>query len=498
MEPDPHPGRENHLPRHRCGHRRPHPLLHREGQALHRIRIPPSGHAHPLRDAPRELPLERTGDVAAQAGGVPHLARRGELRDAVVQAAHGPRIPPRRPIQQPQPGRHQGPELHPGPAGIDHRPALPAHLAARGRRRHVGDRHVLLRAGAATLLHARVPGPRTPAPRPPQPRQVVLRLLPRIRPRPLPAGLPDRRLRLRPLRREHLGQGGLVQHPQPLPPLHHADSAQEVLRHQRTRALRRDLPAAERLLGADSRAGLLVGADPRTGRAEPHRLPVARGAGRHDLRGREERPRPDRTAGRHRQPHRTGAAHRPHGRPLHPARSLERQDLVDGVPAFEALRAAGQFATLLSGPRGGTSPHRQGGSQRPLPHRDGPGRNRLGRVHARRPLHGGPQAQGVGHAPAPGPLFHRDTRHGVGQRHPAALRADDRRRRHAHRHLRRKRPLRTRHPQRLRHPERPAGPRRQATTRRTCSTSPRGGSTASPARATGPSTPRPFTATRSC
>ncbi len=104
----------------------------------------------------------------------------------------------------------------------------------------------------------------------------------------------------------------------------------------------------------------------------------------------------------------------------------------------------------------------KGGSQRPLPHRDGPGRNRLGRVHARRPLHGGPQAQGVGHAPAPGPLFHRDTRHGVGQRHPAALRADDRRRRHAHRHLRRKRPLRTRHPQRLRHPERPAGPRRQA------------------------------------
>ena len=94
------------------------------------------------------------------------------------------------------------------------------------------------------------------------------------------------------------------------------------------------------------------------GGAEPHRLPVAAGARRHDLRGRKERPRPDIAAGGRGHPDRAGADHRPHGRPLHPARPRRRTDLVDGVPALEALRAAGQLAALLSGPRRGPPPHR--------------------------------------------------------------------------------------------------------------------------------------------
>ena len=235
-----------------------HPLLRAHGAAGHRLRLRLRPHAHPFRHAPGKLPLQRPGDVPAQARGIPLVARRRELLDALVQAARGPRVPPRGAVQQPRPGRDPRAELPAGAAGVDRRPALHAHLGHGGRRRDVGDHDVVVRARAPALLLDGLQGHGARGRRParasaPQRRQVVLRLLPRLRARPLRAGLPALLLCLGALRRERVGQGGALRLAQPLHAGHHAHRPREVLRHQRLEALPRDLRRAPPLLGRAAR-----------------------------------------------------------------------------------------------------------------------------------------------------------------------------------------------------------------------------------------------------
>ncbi len=239
----PHPRRTDDLSRHGCGIGRPDALLRACGASVDRLRLPPWPDAHPLCPAPGEFRVERVGDVSPEACGVPHLAGHRQLLDAVVQAACGPRVPPCRAVQQPRPRCDPRPELPARAAGIDHRPALHADLGHGGRRRDVRDDDVVVRPGAPALLLDGLPrdgacGVQPPGDtRPAQHRQVVLRLLPRLHPRPLRTGLPDLFVCLGTLRREHLGQGGLVRIAQSLPDRHDPGRAGEILRHECVGAL---------------------------------------------------------------------------------------------------------------------------------------------------------------------------------------------------------------------------------------------------------------------
>ena len=191
MVDDPHARRADDLSRHRVGRRPAHAVLYSHRAARHLLWLPPRPDAHSLRHAPREFPVERAGDVPPEARGVPHLAGHRRLFDAVVQTARGPRIPPCRAVQQPRPGRHPRPELRAGAAGLDHRPAVHADLGHGGRRRDVRDDDVVVRPRAPALVLDGLPRDGQRRPRPLQYRPLVLRLLPRLHPRPLRAGLPD-------------------------------------------------------------------------------------------------------------------------------------------------------------------------------------------------------------------------------------------------------------------------------------------------------------------
>ena len=241
MEHDAFARREGHLSRYGGRHRPPYAFLHPPGPALHLLRLYPRAHADSLCHPPRELPVERPGDVPPQACRVPLLAGHRRLLDAVAQAARRPRVPPCRAVQQPRPGRHPRTELPARPAGVDHRPALHALLGDGGRRRDVRDADVVVRPRPAALLHAGLPRHGARGRRTAQHRQVVLRLLPRLRPRPLRTGLPNLLLRLRPLRPRCLGQRGALRLAQPLCPRHHARGAGQILRHERLETLPRDV-----------------------------------------------------------------------------------------------------------------------------------------------------------------------------------------------------------------------------------------------------------------
>lgn len=77
--------RRRHIPHNGRKDGPPHAVLYRERRAIHRIRIPALGHEHTVHSAPRELPVERNGHVAAQTSRLPDLALHRRILDA-----HGP------------------------------------------------------------------------------------------------------------------------------------------------------------------------------------------------------------------------------------------------------------------------------------------------------------------------------------------------------------------------------------------------------------------------
>ena len=176
VEHDPHARRADDLSRYGRRHCPAYAVLHPLGPARHRLRVPPRPDAHSLRHASREFPVERTGDVPSQARGIPHLARRRQLFDAVVQAARGPRVPPRRAVQQPRPGRHPRLELRARAAGVDHRSAVHADLGHGGRRRDVRNDALVVRPRSPAFVFDGLPRHGQRRPRPPQHRPLVLRL----------------------------------------------------------------------------------------------------------------------------------------------------------------------------------------------------------------------------------------------------------------------------------------------------------------------------------
>ena len=455
---DPHPRRAGHLPRHGRRDRTAHAPFHRGRAALDRLRIPPRAVENPVRHAPRELPLERAGDVAAQARGVPHLARNRQLLDAVVQAARGARIPPRRAVQQPQPRRHQGVELRARTAGFDRGTAAAAHLAHRRRRRADGDADVVVRPCAATVVHHGVPRPRRRRAQPPQHRPLVLRLVPHQRARSLPPGLPDRRLRRHALPREHLGQGGVVRGPQPLHDLHHLDRAEKILSHRRGYALRRDVRRAELLLERPARPAQFVALSLGGAGGELHDLCLSAGRRRAAGPRAQNRLRPPDALRYDRHGVGTRTRRGLHGQRLHAAGLRRRAGLVDGVPAFDALRAAGQLAALLHGSRPRQAQSRARAAPCALPHADRP-RAGMGRILARRAFrrHGRGGCATLGGSGAD-----RTARTGVGRPHRAALLPGHRRFGHVARPHRTRRDGHSSDRRGLHHAERPHGPRRAA------------------------------------
>ena len=405
--------RAGHLSRHGGQHCPPYALLHPYGAARHLLRLHPRPDADSLCHPPRELPVERTGDVPPQARRVPLLAGHRRLLDAVAQAARGPRVPPRRAVQQPRPGRHPRAELPARTAGVDHRPALHALLGDGGRRRDVRDADVVVRARTAALLHAGLPRHGARGRRAAQHRQVVLRLLPRLHTRPLRAGLPALLLRLRALRSRGVEQRGALRLAQPLRLRHHARGAGQVLRHERLAPLPRDLRRFAPPLGFASRAGRQRAVARPAARGQPHHLPLAAAAGRHGRAGAQ---------GGFRPPGPLRAGRYPYGRGTHgllrrvgldASGPCGRAGLVDRIPALEALRAAGQLAALLHEPRRRPSAHLRRAAQRALSHRCGRRCAGVGRIQPRRPLHGGAPPRGARGALRHGGA-HRDSRTGVG------------------------------------------------------------------------------------
>ncbi len=75
----------------------------------------------------------------------------------MVQAARGPRVPPRRAVQQPRPGRHPRLELRARAAGVDHRSALHADLGHGGRRRDVRNDALVVRPRSSALVFDGLP-----------------------------------------------------------------------------------------------------------------------------------------------------------------------------------------------------------------------------------------------------------------------------------------------------------------------------------------------------
>ena len=393
MEHDPYARRADDLSRYGFGRGAAYAVLHPYRPARHCVRIPSRSDAYSLRHAPRKFPVERTGDVPPETCGVPHLARDRRLFDAVVQTARGPRVPSCRTVQQPRPGRYTRPELYSGAAGFDHRPALHADLGHGGRRRDVRNGHVVVRPGTSALVLAGLPrhGARRPRPerhaRPPQHRQMVLRLLPRLHSRPLRAGLSDLFLRLRPLRRGGLGQGGALRLAQPLCAGHDARRARKILRHQCQQAFPRDVRRAGAALGVAAAGRRQRRAADADARRQLHDLPVAPAARRRVGAGAQDRLRPAVAFGAARHPYgrrgddllyRTGFDTSCHGR---------RPRMVDRVPPFETLRTAGQFAVVLHGSLRRYAPDGRRPPQRALSHAVG-GCRRVGRIQSRRPLYG--------------------------------------------------------------------------------------------------------------
>ena len=142
------------------------------------------------------------------------------------------------------------PELPDRAARIDRRTAFHAPLGARRRCGDERNRDVLLRPGPPAALHHRISCPGLRGAPQAQLRQVVLRLLPRFRSRPLPNGLSDGRLRLRPLWGRNLGQDPALRRPQRLhADLQHQRRLAQILRHGRGHPLPGRLRRPEPFLG---------------------------------------------------------------------------------------------------------------------------------------------------------------------------------------------------------------------------------------------------------
>ena len=457
---DPHARRADDLSRYGRRHRPAHAVLHPLGPARHRLRVPPRPDAHSLRHASREFPVERTGDVPSQARGIPHLARRRQLFDAVVQAARGPRVPPRRAVQQPRPGRHPRLELRARTAGVDHRSAVHADLGHGGRRRDVRNDALVVRPRSPAFVFDGLPRHGQRRPRPPQHRPLVLRLLPRLHSRPLRAGLSALLLRRGTLRREHLGQGRVVRVAQPLRAGHHARGAGQILQDQRHKALPRNLRRTGTLLGfAAGNRGQRRAAH-RAARKEPHDLPVAPAAGRHGRRGAENRPRPRFAFRRDRPPYGRGTDGLSYGAGLDPSVDGRRPRLVDRVPPFHAFRTARQLATVLHGPRRRCAPHGGTAAKYALSHGFGRG-VRMGRVQSRRPLYGRGAARRGSRTAVRNARPVGDSRIGVGRSYGGVVRSRHGRQRHVDRPHRLRRPAPD-YRGGLHHPFEPAGRGRQA------------------------------------
>ena len=197
--------RKRHISPTRIADRQLDTLPDRAHASLHRLRLYTAAARHTLCRASREYELERTGDVAAQACGVPLHARHRLLLDAVDQAARGARVPPRGAVQQPQRGRGEVPQLSDWSAELYHRTDLHAAMDDGGRCHDERDAGLVVRPWQTATFLAGVSCHGQHSRPLPQYRQDLQRLLSRLYPRPLSAGLPDGGA-WQPARRSHYGQ----------------------------------------------------------------------------------------------------------------------------------------------------------------------------------------------------------------------------------------------------------------------------------------------------
>ena len=293
---------------------------------------------------------------------------------------------------------------------------------------------------------------------------MVLRLLPRFRSRPLPNGLSDGRLRLRPLWGRNLGQDPALRRPQRLhADLQHQRRPAQILRHGRGHPLPGRLRRPEPFLGFAAE-GHGFGPYPHVAAGEKlHHLYSSRVPERHDARSAENGLRPPFAARCGRFPNGTREAAHVDRTRLEPPHNRRTTDLVDRIPPFATLPRAGQFPARRPRPREKTPPHRTETAQCPLPDPDRAKRRPgLGGIYARRTLHDRRRRfAAAAHRLAHAGLL-RSARTGLGQCDRTALHARHRRFGHVDRPNRTRRRLAGCHPRRLHHAERPAGRRRQA------------------------------------
>ncbi len=365
------------------------PAFGRTYAPLHILRLPPARARHSVRRAPREHALERSGYVAAQARGVSFGSRRRRLLDAVDQAAGGARIPSRRAVQQPQRGIREVPQPPARAAELHHRPALHAAVDDRGRRHHVRDAGVVVRPRQTAALHARIPRYGRHSRQVPQHRQILLRLLPRLHPRPLSTRLPARVVRQRDdgtgdMRRD----SGLRPAPSvdgDLDGTHHA----QALRLHHARSVPPHVRFAGRLLGLAARHEELGRVPPRAAAAELYQIFRSHTRGGRYAAASEGGFRRSVALRAARRRHGRGAHAVPHGRGVDAPRLRPRlgTGLVDGIPTQQDVRREGRVAYMLFRPRREPSPHRRHARQSALSHPRRRGRHGVDGVRSRRHIY---------------------------------------------------------------------------------------------------------------
>ena len=324
--------------------------------------------------------------------------RRGRIFDAVDQAARGTRVPPRRTVQQPQCRRSQGRQLPARTTELNHRPALHAAVDDRGRRHHVRNRGLVVRPGPAAAIHTRVPRHGRHSHKIPKHRQVPLRLLPRLHPRPLPAGISDGGPRQRDCRTRHLRRHRRLRPSASVDGRVDGAYDEETLRLHHARPLPQHLPHADRLLGLAACRGAYDGAAPGTRRHQLHHIFRPRMDRRAASAAHQGGPRPHVALRHARYPHGRRTRHLLYGRHIDAARirRLHAPSLVDRIPPQQDVRREGRLAHLLSrsgyaAPRLAASPHParrpSPARQHTLPHARRHGWLGMGAIPSRRHLH---------------------------------------------------------------------------------------------------------------